>query len=510
MRDTTLWNATDGVSPNLTASSSDQAIFLLNYLSLLQPLLPEKNVLVTGSTRQGTIFDDLFVSSFSGSNIDVNAVGEGVLTFSGSADGTSVAAPQVAGLASYLWLLSDDLRSNRPVTDTREAIIENVHSTAAGPTLDAYATVLSLDAPGPLTAANAPVRRALLDVNNDQKFDHVDIAVFVSRFFDANGNPIEPPTRDYSRYDLNGDGFTGGSKTEAFDLDRAGSTQYGRSLYSGITERIEVGDVDFNENQVTDMEVLCYYAYSALYQGLSDERTDLLLGKCTQVSVTVTPGVVTLTPGGQQVFTAQVAGAQDQRVVWTASCGGIDSLTGLYTAPGAGTTCQVIATSVAYPAAFGKATVTITVPGETFLSFLWHGFLIGQVSTNPPEARNCPGQTTFASTIVLDPTGSTSSQIRVKELSFLGQPTLLAPATDLSNFFAQTSQTDSDQRDTLSIAGNQDSMGVFHITNGVNRVVIGGGECFIVFSDGHIGRTRYTTYANFTFTGVGGVLTDLQ
>jgi len=509
MVDKTLWDARDGVSQNLTASGTDRAIFLVDYLSALQRLLPETNVLVTGSTRAGTTFNDLSASSFSASNIDVNAVGEGVLGFGGAENGTSFSTPQVAGLASYLWLLDNDLRNNRPVTDTREAIIENTRSTGAGPTIDAYATILSLDAPGPLTASNAPIRMGLLDTNKDTKFDEKDIAEFLAVFQDTSGNPLEPTARDYSRFDLNGDGFTGGSKTEMFDLDRAGSTQYGKSIYSSLTERIEAGDVTFNENQVTDMQVLCYYAYSGLYQGSPDQRSALLVGKCTPVTVKVIPGSVTLAPGGNQAFSAQVTGAQDQRVVWTATCGGIGSSTGLYTAPSFGPTCVVSATSVADPAAFGQATVTITA-GETFLSYVWQGILTGQITTNPASCMYVLSRTHETDHIQLDPRISTGVQLRIRELAFAGQPTLLGPATDLFNFFVQTSDTNPDDRDTLSITGFQDSLGVDHITMGVNRVVVGGGECSIRFPDGHIGLTDFTEYATYTFTGDGGVLTDVQ
>ena len=76
---------------------------------------------------------------------------------------------------------------------------------------------------------------------------------------------------DFSQYDLNGDGFTGGSTTERFDLDRTGSTQYGTSVYSTVLQNIG-GDVSFNENQLTDLQILCYYAYSPLY----GERTTLV------------------------------------------------------------------------------------------------------------------------------------------------------------------------------------------------------------------------------------------
>lgn len=364
MVDHTLWDATDASFPNVTASFGDQIGFMSAYLKLLQPLVPEDNVIVAGSTTPGATFNDLAVSSFSNEGASVMAVGENVHAFKGSVNGTSFAAPQVAGLASYLWLLSNDLRTNRPVSDTKAAIVQNTRPTPAGNTLDAYATILSLDAPGPLTAANAPIRLALLDVNNDGRFDETDVTAFLSKFLDTSGNPVEPAARDYSRWDLNGDGFTGGSKTEMFDLDRGGdSAQYGKTGYSaGITEQIEGKAISFNETQVTDMQVLCYYAYSALYTGDVAARAKLL-GGCAGVNVTVAPSGANLKPGGAQQFSVTVTGTNDPRVTWT-STGGTISSTGFYTAGNAAGTFTVRATSVVDSSAFGEATVTIASNGQ--------------------------------------------------------------------------------------------------------------------------------------------------
>src|SRR5207249_3102189 len=82
------------------------------------------NVLITGSTAAGTAFVDLVESAFSNIGPDVAAVGESITTLGPVAQGTSFAAPQAAGLASYLWLLSDDLRNNQPISVTRRAIFD--------------------------------------------------------------------------------------------------------------------------------------------------------------------------------------------------------------------------------------------------------------------------------------------------------------------------------------------------------------------------------------------------
>ena len=38
--------------------------------------------------------------------------------------------------------------------------------------------------------------------------------------------------------------------------------------------------MSFDENNLTDQNILCYYAYSRLYTGDTDKRRDLLRGKC--------------------------------------------------------------------------------------------------------------------------------------------------------------------------------------------------------------------------------------
>src|SRR5207247_7907018 len=108
------------------------------------------------------------------------------------------------------------------------------------------------------------IRLSILDVNDDGKFDQADVALYLNHFFlDANGNAVgEPAKADYSRYDLNGDGFTGGTKKARFDLDRTGSTQYGATNYATVSQAIEGNILEFSENGLTDLQILCYYAYS--------------------------------------------------------------------------------------------------------------------------------------------------------------------------------------------------------------------------------------------------------
>ncbi len=109
--------------------------------------------------------------------------------------------------------------------------------------------------------------------------------------------PVEPTVRDYGQFDLNGDGFTGGTGVDRFDLDRTGSTQFGRSIYSAVEYDLGGVRVSLNENSLTDLQILCYYAYSPLYTGLEERRETLLANRCGTIAVTVNPASVTLAAG---------------------------------------------------------------------------------------------------------------------------------------------------------------------------------------------------------------------
>lgn len=356
--------------PDLTAKPPNTA--QLNQLvtdSGFSAVGAENNALVAGSTGQGLDVNALILSPFSNLNADVTAVGEQVTTFSGPQEGTSFTAPQVLGLASYLWLLSEDLRKNQPASITRQAIRANARTTAnAGMVIDAYATVLSLDAAALPTPANAPIRAQLLDTIKDDRFDELDIDDFLRHLFllDPHGNiseiPIPVGTLDFGRYDLNGDGSTTASSAAVsrFDLDRVGSTQYGGAIYTSVSEQIEGQTISFDENNLSDLQILCYYAYSDMFVGSTDARKSLLGGRC---GLTVEPATVTLTFGATQLFTAH--SPSNDLVTWSASCGTIDA-NGFYTAADAAGTCSVRATSKNNSSLSGTATVTIQSNGNQF------------------------------------------------------------------------------------------------------------------------------------------------
>ncbi len=83
------------------------------------------------------------------------------------------------------------------------------------------------------------------------------------------------------------------------------------------------------------------------------------------VAVTVNPGTATVPAGGSATFAAAVTGATNLSVAWTvregSGCGSV-SADGVYTAPGSGATCTVMATSTADTTRVGSAVVTVTPP----------------------------------------------------------------------------------------------------------------------------------------------------
>ena len=240
---------------------------------------PAANVMIVGS------IDAFFVaSSFSEPGANVFAVGEAIPTLIGiPTQGTSFAAPQVAALAAYLWMLSPELRA-RPVAHTVAAIKANADADGI---INAYASVLSLDEPAAVTPATARVRLAILDADADGDFDLADLEAFHAAYVSA-GTMREPAAQDFSRLDLNGDGFTGGSRATRMDLDPTGSTRFGAPLLREVFVEFGGTTQAINEIAVTDARALCFYALSALYTGTDLEARDALLSDlCPTVAVVV-------------------------------------------------------------------------------------------------------------------------------------------------------------------------------------------------------------------------------
>ncbi|TVQ69215.1 MAG: T9SS C-terminal target domain-containing protein [Balneolaceae bacterium] len=205
--------------------------------------------------------------------------------FASNMSGTSMATPQAAGIAAYVWAVNPSLSVSQVMDIVRSTAEERATNTVAPPgetchevvpqpVADAYAAVL--------LAGGSDARRALLDVNGNGTFDHDDIEEFLEIYLDT----LKAGTLDYSRFDLNGDGITGGEGTDRFDLTMDGG-------YAVVQQNIEETLIAFDEGNLTDLEILCYYAYSDIYEGDAEERRELLKGICFEDDNDYDTGTVT-------------------------------------------------------------------------------------------------------------------------------------------------------------------------------------------------------------------------
>lgn len=269
LSDMTLWrNGADPTLPDLTFPADQIA----NLTAILNNTvggasLNAENLLIVGSgtNPDSNLFAAVAPSDFNFYNADILAVGQDVVLDPLIVNGTSFAAPQAAGLASYMWLLSDTLRSNATAVSTTVSHIKQFSRTSANspsiPLLDAYATIVSLDKLNvALGGPSRTIRKGMVDINGDGNFDHLDLLKFEEGYKLKDPNrPTIPTARDYSRFDLNGDGYTGGIVTQQFDLDASGGAP------TEVSQTIEGVEINFVEAAVSDIQILCFYAYSDLY-----------------------------------------------------------------------------------------------------------------------------------------------------------------------------------------------------------------------------------------------------
>ena len=221
---------------------------------------------------------------------DLSAIGTRVWSLTGASSGagylsgTSMASPQAAGLAAYVWALAPGLSPQEVLSLLTETARDDLCSgggASAKPVIDAYNAVLAVDHDSALSGGGtpeAPVRLAILDVVDDKgdpggngAFDEKDLEEFLQAYSSGEA------AIDYSRYDLNGDGWTDGrcDRTEKFNLDIDYPPSYG-----SVTQDIRGKAVAFDEEKATDTHVLCYYAYSPLYTGDTSLRDSALGSRC--------------------------------------------------------------------------------------------------------------------------------------------------------------------------------------------------------------------------------------
>lgn len=231
-------------------------------------LLPDANTGVDVGAPGESIMGPCSIADPSNASFDC----DGALARYG---GTSAASPLVAGLAAYLWALDPALTA----TQIRQLITDSFIQ-SDNTMIDAYHAVLAIDRLRP----GMNVRKALLDVtgpNQDSapngRFDEQDIEKYLDAFAAYEGvRQQQGEEADDSRYDLNGDGFTGPAQTAgavSMDLDADG-------FYTTLDVDINGQTVTFNEAVISDMDALCYFAFSDLYVGNTTQRDALLETQC--------------------------------------------------------------------------------------------------------------------------------------------------------------------------------------------------------------------------------------
>lgn len=251
---------------------------------MIEPAIASNNTAQTGCTYDGRYTGSTTNSTWGASylNGNIGGIGSrndrsqiGVWSYldaltpptTGDEAGTSMATPQVAGLATYLWTLRPSLTgaelAKRIIGHARAPSSCTGPDISSTPVIDAYATILSAD----IDFSNAPARKAILDVNGDDRFDAADTEGFLNAFYldsDLNPNPTPGIQADYSRYDLNGDGKTGGAGVEKVNLDMSYDAS-GISSYT-VNPRTDRGyTLKVDENRVTDFDTLCFYVNSSLF-----------------------------------------------------------------------------------------------------------------------------------------------------------------------------------------------------------------------------------------------------
>jgi hypothetical protein len=199
-----------------------------------------------------------------------------------NASGTSMSAPQVAGVAAYAWAVGTN-RSGPDLVRRMLGLGRSDYVSTCGnapqPVVDAFDVVRSSG------DGNAEPRRSLHDVagsgpsrGSNGAFDANDVEYTLAQFGGS-------AAFDYGRLDFNGDGWTdgaqGSSRTAPVELN-------GDDTRATIQQSLEGYDRAFDETAVTDFEVLCFDAYGSPYNGDTKPRNRMLGEPCGIVDVEIT------------------------------------------------------------------------------------------------------------------------------------------------------------------------------------------------------------------------------
>ena len=241
--------------------------------------------------------------------------------------GTSSAAPQVAGVAASMWAIDPDLTPQQVAA----RLGDTARSGAAG-SGDARCNAAGVPAPvvdayGALVSTGPEAMAAVLDTDDTGAFDEGDLAAFAESFDDAAG------AVDHGRFDLNGDGRTGGGATDRVDLDPGATPRW------GLVERSVAGmPITYDENALTDLEVLCHAAHGPLYEGTPSVRDQFAAERC--VPPIAIQAVMPSVAPRDQAITLNVRAARTDRAINQAGVTIELAVTGGSVAPGLGTTDQ--------------------------------------------------------------------------------------------------------------------------------------------------------------------------
>ncbi len=134
------------------------------------------------------------------------------------------------------------------------------------------------------------------------------------------------------------------------------------NCYTYLTETGNGGTLSSGHGVVANGNIVLnttgYNTFTVAY-GTQTDSYPLHAAPASNVSVSLSPTTVALSPGGTKQFTATVTGSATTSVSWTCT-GGSVTTAGLYTAPGSAGTFTVTATSTVDTSKSATTTVTVT------------------------------------------------------------------------------------------------------------------------------------------------------